>query len=183
MAVTSRYVCLLRAINLGGRNRVTMADLRETCASVGCEDVRTYIASGNLVCTSSLSAGALRHSMEIALERDFGFPVKVVVLTANELSKMIDQRPFKSAEPRSLHMAMATEPIDRKTAAALAGLEFPGEQLAVKGRAIYYQLPSGYGPAQLPKAVDRLLKVPTTVRTWRTILVLREMAIATQARQ
>jgi uncharacterized protein (DUF1697 family) len=114
--------------------------------------------------------------MEIALDRDFGFPVKVVVLTTNELSKMIDQSPFKKAEARSLHVAMATEPIDRKAAATLAGLEFPGERLAVRGRAIYYQLPSGYGPAQLLKAVDRLVKVRTTVRTWRTILALREMA-------
>ncbi|HEX5395786.1 MAG TPA: DUF1697 domain-containing protein, partial [Candidatus Limnocylindria bacterium] len=57
--VTS-YVVLLRGVNVGGRARVSMAALRETCASVGCEDVATYIQSGNVVLRSALGADALR---------------------------------------------------------------------------------------------------------------------------
>jgi uncharacterized protein (DUF1697 family) len=176
MAVAGRYVILLRGINLAGRNRVSMARLRETCAAIGCEDVRTYIASGNVVCTSGLPANALRTALEERIKGDFGFPVKVVVLTAGELSNVVDNQPFKNAESGSLHVAIAAQAVDMSAATALADLDVVGEQLSVTGRAIYFHLPNGFGRAKLPPSVDRRVKVPITVRNWRTILALSEMA-------
>lgn len=179
MAVARHYVLLLRGINLAGRNRVGMAELRETCSGIGCEDVRTYIASGNVVCISSRSPGDLRKALEEAIKRDFGLAIKVVILTARELTKVIKGLPFKNAEPGSLHAAIAADAIDSQTATALAGLDVPGEELAVRGRAVYFHLPNGFGRAKLPPAVDRRVKVPATVRNWRTILALHDMAIPT----
>ncbi len=107
MAVRRRYVCLLRGINVGGRNRVSMAKLRKACAEIGCEDIQTYIASGNLVCTSTLTAERLARSLETAVERDFGITIKVIVVAASRLERVIRDQPFSNAEPNSLHVAFA----------------------------------------------------------------------------
>lgn len=180
MAVRRRYVCLLRGINVGGRNRVSMARLREACAEIGCEAIRTYIASGNLVCTSTLTAEELGGSLESVVERDFGIAIKVIVVAASRLEQIIRDQPFSNAEPNSLHVAFGGQAIDRETATALSDQHVDGEQVAVNGATIYYHLPNGLGRAKLPAIIDRKAKVPLTVRNWRTVLTLSDMAKSTK---
>lgn len=180
MAVRRRYVCLLRGINVGGRNRVSMAKLREACAEIGCEDVQTHIASGNLVCASALTAEQLGRALEGIVESEFGIAIKVIVVAASRLEQIIRDQPFSKADPKALHVAFAARAIDSATAAVLAAQEVDGEQVAVKGEAIYYHLPNGLGRAKLPVIVDRKAKVPLTVRNWRTVMTLRDMAKTTK---
>lgn len=180
MAVRRRYVCLLRGINVGGRNRVSMAKLREACAEIGCQDVQTYIASGNLVCTSTLTADQLQLKLEKAVEKDFGIAIKVIVLAASALEQIVSDQPFQNVDSNALHVAFATQPIDRATAIELEALELDGERVVVKGQQIYYHLPNGLGRAKLPLIVERKGKVPLTVRNWRTVMTLRDMAKATK---
>jgi len=80
------WVALLRGINLGPHHKVPMADLRALCADLGFTEVRTYIASGNVVCSSShRSATAVRTTVERGLRSRFGFDVPVVVRTPAQL--------------------------------------------------------------------------------------------------
>ena len=76
------YVALLRGINVGGKAKIPMAALRDTCAAAGCEDVVTYIQSGNVVLKSKLSADKLRSALEAAIAEDFGFNPAVMIRTA-----------------------------------------------------------------------------------------------------
>ena len=170
-----RYVALLRGINVGGNNRVSMAQLRELCAGFGATNVRTYIASGNVVLDSKLSPARLRTRLEHGIESEFGISIAVVVLTAAELAAAIEGNPYPDAEPGTLHLAVALADIVAADQHRLAALDFPPEELTVVGRRIYYHLPLGLGNAQLPKDVDRI-KVKTTTRNWRTVLALNEMA-------
>jgi uncharacterized protein (DUF1697 family) len=76
------YVALLRGINVGGKTKVAMAALRDICESVGCEDVVTYIQSGNVVLKSKLSAEKLRAELEAAIAAEFGFSPAVMIRSA-----------------------------------------------------------------------------------------------------
>ena len=73
----SSYVALLRGINVGGKNKVGMATLREVVAGLGCDDVGTYINSGNVLFTDARSPRTLTPRIERAIEAEFGFPVAV----------------------------------------------------------------------------------------------------------
>jgi uncharacterized protein (DUF1697 family) len=83
------YVALLRGINVGGKAKVAMAALRDTCASVGCEDIVTYIQSGNVVLRSSLAADKLRAALPVQMERCLR-PSQVTVRNWRTVTKLVE---------------------------------------------------------------------------------------------
>ena len=170
-----RYVALLRAINLGARNRVPMGRLRELCEEAGATEVRTYIASGNVVLTSSLSAAAIRTELQRTIESEFGISTAVVMLTARQLAAVVKNNPFPGAQPNSLHVAFAAGPIPQPDIERLQKLDIQPEEIGVRGSQIYMHMPNGYGRSALAAEVSRV-KVPTTVRNWRTVGTLNELA-------
>lgn len=94
------YVALLRGINVGGNALIRMAELRECVAALGHEDVRTYIASGNVLFRSNeRSAATLDARLEEALESRFGFPVRVVVRSAAEVARIVERIPERWRSP------------------------------------------------------------------------------------
>ena len=90
---TTRYVALLRGINVGGRNRVGMADLREAFEAAGHDAVGTYIQSGNVLFESAGPRGSLEEDLEAMLERRFHVPLLVVLRTHLQLRAVVDKAP------------------------------------------------------------------------------------------
>src|SRR3954463_14738886 len=90
----ARLVALLRGINLGSKRRVAMADLRALLTEIGYEDVRTVLASGNVVLTGPKAKA--REKLETALEERFGMQIDVVVRTMEELHDVVNADPFKA---------------------------------------------------------------------------------------
>jgi uncharacterized protein (DUF1697 family) len=86
-------VALLRGINVGGRNKVPMADLRAAIEAAGHADVSTYIQSGNVLFTAKKSGTALETDIEAVIERAFGFPLVVVVRSAAQVRAVVDRAP------------------------------------------------------------------------------------------
>src|SRR3954453_3608137 len=80
------YVALLRGINVGGKAKVPMAALRDVCAAAGCEDVETYIQSGNVVLSSKLGEKKLQAALEAGIAAEFGFSPAVMLRTAGEMA-------------------------------------------------------------------------------------------------
>src|ERR1700733_2900171 len=95
----THYVALLRAVNVGGTGKLPMTELRAMCESLGFTNVRTYIASGNVVFASKLSEKSVKAKLEGCLEAYAGKPVGVLVRTGAEVAAALDANPFKSAEP------------------------------------------------------------------------------------
>src|SRR5437868_5998414 len=92
----TRYLVLLRGINVGGRNKVAMAALRELLESHGHTKISTYIASGNVILTSDQSAATIRRELEDALPRAFQLDselIAVLVLTLPQLQAVVRKRP------------------------------------------------------------------------------------------
>ncbi|MGI8929020.1 MAG: DUF1697 domain-containing protein, partial [Candidatus Limnocylindrales bacterium] len=164
---------------LGARNRVPMARLRELCEASGATNARTYIASGNVVLDSQHPAQAVATELERAIKSEFGISIAVVVLTASDFAAVVTRNPFSNAAPNTLYVAFAAKPIGKSAAADLEALDFAQEKLAVHGRQIYMHLLNGYGRVRLPVEVNRHAGQPITVRNWRTVTTLRDLAANT----
>lgn len=157
------YVVLLRAVNVGGTGKLPMADLRRMCEEEGLEQVRTYIASGNVVCASSLSATTLKERLEARLEVHFGRPVGVLVRDAEEIAHILDRNPFPDAPPSRVMVLFLDKPAPGDAAGEARGLN--GEALEVSGREIFIHYPNGQGSSRLslPVAQDGTQRNMNTV--------------------
>jgi uncharacterized protein (DUF1697 family) len=92
----TRYVALLRGINVGGRKLIKMEELVRIFTSAGCRNTRTYILSGNVIFDSaSTQAAALTNKIERALEKQLGFPVTVILRKLSQLEAIVRRNPFK----------------------------------------------------------------------------------------
>ena len=101
---SAQYVTLLRGINVGGRNKVPMAELRAAFADAGYADVRTYIQSGNVLFSSTAPRAALEADIEKMLERHLGYPLVVVVRSHAQLRAVVANAPAKfGANPDTYH--------------------------------------------------------------------------------
>ena len=172
----ARYVALLRGINLGARNRVPMARLREIVEQQGARNVRTYIASGNVICDSTESATRLRSKLECAIEAEFGFNIIVAVVTPTELRKVVEGNPYQNAQPGTLHVAFTTTPLTAEERLAVAKFNSPPEELSAAKSHVYLHLPKGFGAGQANREVDKLIGKRATIRNWRTVETLARMA-------
>ena len=161
-------VVLLRAANLGARNRVSMADFRSLLEGLGCEDVRTYVQSGNAVVRTSLSSEQLGQAVARGLEHDLA----VVVRTAAQMRRVVAKSPFP--EP---HVAFLAERPTAAKARELEGRDFGHDKAKVAGTEVYLRYPNGAGRTPLSNAtIERILAVPATSRNWRTVTALAAMA-------
>ncbi len=173
-------ISMLRAVNLGSHNRISMESLRALYASLGFEDARTYIQSGNVVFrTTERNVSAAAKRIEDAMEKTFGFCSAVIVRSSSDLRKVIAANPFANrpeVEPnRLLVLFLAADP-EKKDLRRIAGLEGP-EELYSAGREVYIYFPNGMARPKISQAlVEKALNTPGTGRNWNTVKKLLEMA-------
>ncbi|MFG0260632.1 MAG: DUF1697 domain-containing protein [Phycisphaerales bacterium JB041] len=170
------HIALLRGINVGGRNRLPMEDLRSLVEQAGGERPRTYIQSGNVVFEASAPvAKQFATDLESLLEERVGVKSPVVVRSAAEIEAVPDAVPFSGpqADPASLHvMFLAAQPTKAR-AAALDPSRSPGDRFGLVGREIYLHLPRGVARTKLTNAYfDSILGTLSTARNWRTVQTL-----------
>lgn len=170
------WVALLRAVNLGPRNKIAMADLRTLLAGLGYDDVRTHLQSGNALFTATgATAAALERDIAAALRTDAGLDVKVLVRSASELAKVVAKNPFAGHDPKQLHVVfLATKP-DAAKVAAVDPARYGPDEFALGDRCVYVRLPNGVQGARFPDW-DKLVGAAATMRTWRTVTRLDELA-------
>lgn len=164
------YICLLRAVNVGGTGKLPMADLRIMCAAAGFSDVQTYIASGNVVLRSTSTARKVQATLEAALADYSGKPVGVLVRTPAEMAAVLADNPFPDAAPNrtvAIFLDHAPSPDALDT---ISGAQ--GEQLALGTREIYVHYGSGMA--------DSKLRIPAaktgTARNINTVSKLVDLA-------
>jgi uncharacterized protein (DUF1697 family) len=173
------YVALLRGINVGGKNRLSMKDLVAMFAEAGCSDAVTYIQSGNVVFrTTEARASRIAAVIATAVSDRFGFRAPVVMRTAGELRAIARGNPFlrAGANTDALHvMFLADRPAPGKVA-ALDPKRSPPDEFEVRGREIYLRCPNGVARTRLTNDYfDTKLSTTSTMRNWRTVLKLVEM--------
>ncbi|WP_243224591.1 DUF1697 domain-containing protein [Microbacterium sp. CIAB417] len=172
-----RSVLLLRAVNVSGRNRVPMAELREALAAkTDLQDVSTYIASGNIICDAPADAAAACERVRKVIADAFDVDTPVIARTHEELTTALDALPFGDGDEKYVHaMFLAAEPADGAVE-ALEGRLVPGERIALIGRDLWIDYASGVQNTRLTKSVfDRALGVAGTGRNLRTVRRLADL--------
>jgi uncharacterized protein (DUF1697 family) len=174
------YVALLRGINLAGRNRVSMADLRKVFGALGAEDVATYLQSGNVVFKSRVKKPAeLIEGIEAGVARELGLQVKVLLCGKAELAKVLAENPLAGSgrDPQKLHVTFLSETPARARVRALDPKLGEPDEFRVVGRRVYLHCPNGYGKTKLGNAyLEKQLGVAATTRSWKTVTKLAELA-------
>jgi len=191
------YVALLRSVNVGGRNRVAMADLRTLVEKAGYEVKATYLQSGNVVLAGSGSEDSIARSLEAQLAT-LGLSVPVVVRTRSRLAAVVRAMPFGPEpegdppeagvadavgtglhDPKTWHVTFlsrepeqaAVDDLDDRSA------QFGDDRFEVVGQEVYLSCPGGYGETKLTNAyLERRLGSTATTRNWRTVTALAALA-------
>lgn len=169
----TKYIALLRGINVVGANRLSMKDLAALCGACGFVGTRTWINSGNAIFESRLGEASVQKKLEQALGAKMPKPVAVMMRTPSEMRAALDGDPFPSENGSKVLVAFLGGAMPKDP---LAGMVAPGgEQVVVGKREIYVFYPEGMGRSKfrLP-----LKGVPVTMRNINTVRKLVEMATA-----
>ncbi|MEO0652015.1 MAG: DUF1697 domain-containing protein [Planctomycetota bacterium] len=172
------WVVLLRGINVGGRNKLPMADLRALLEGLGAEGVQTYIQSGNAVLRSTeRSAARLERAIAEGIEAGRGFRPGVMVLRKAVIDAALAGNPFThAAEPKHVHVCFLAQRPKAGTFDDLLELAAADEEAQLEGQLLYLHAPSGMARSKLAAAVERRLGVEATARNLRTVEALAELA-------
>lgn len=179
MARNRSQILLLRGINLGPHKRVPMPELRMLLADAGFEDVRTYVASGNVVLISDLSPDELAERCQGLISERFGFEVDVIARTADELAEVVRLNPLADVadNPKRYQVSFCDGEPDPAAVEKVAGAAAPSEKLVAIGRELYAWHPDGVGRSKMwTKLAGSGLGVRATARNWTTVTTLLEMA-------
>jgi uncharacterized protein (DUF1697 family) len=187
------HVALLRGINVGGRNKVPMADLRELVSSLGHTAVTTYIQSGNVLFTPSgtgdggTSTEKMAGALESAITDRFGIWASVVVLSRDELAAILEDNPYPDeANPKLVHVVfLGAEPpadlLDRLSAAqAAAAAKGSRDTMTATGTALFLHTPDGFGTSDLAQKLFRIIGTPTEQKKPAVAATARNWATATK---
>ena len=175
------YLVLLRGINVGGKNKVPMARLRELLEELGYSNVSTYIASGNVILSSDRPPGEIKHRIEEALPRTFRLDselVAVLVLTRAQLRAVVDHKPEGFGEhPETYHSdVIFLMGIDAATAMPVFDPR-PGVDSIWPGNGVIYsqRLSAERTKSRLNKAISTPAYKSMTICSWTTTMALFEL--------
>lgn len=175
------YIALLRGINVGGKNTLPMKELTALLEDLGLKNVKTYLASGNVVFQSAatdLDIDALSGDIKTAVGHSRGFRPQVLIRSVDEFQKAIAANPFPEAEgqPKTLHLYfLETAPSDPDMQ-SLDSIKKANEQYKLTDAVFYLHAPDGIGRSKLATRVEKSLGVPATARNWRTASKVMAMA-------
>ncbi len=175
------HLALLRGINVTGYKVIKMADLKAMFTELGHQNVTTYIQSGNVVFIPSTNddAPTISRQIEQAIQERYQFEVSVLVLSAQELQKVVENNPFISRENieiEKLYVTFLAKTPEPAQVAVLNEVHFPHEEFVLKENALYIHCTNGYGNTKLTNLLfEKKLKTTATTRNWKTVNKLLEM--------
>ena len=171
-------IALVYGLNVGGKSRLAMAELRAMAEELGYSDVATYVQSGNLVFRTGDSPAQVAAALEGALAKSLAKQPRVFVRSASRLARIVADNPFleRSDDPKHHHVVFCGESMRK----ALGDFELSGyapEEAHAAGKEVYLYLPGGLGRSKLAGALlGRRGVIDGTARNWRTTTRLLEMA-------
>lgn len=174
-----KYICLLRGINVSGKNIIPMVQLKEAFEQSGFKQVQTYIQSGNIVFNSKLkNPNQIETETEELIHSIFNLTIKSMVFSISDFKNILELNPFKKEaelEPAKMILTFL-EGIPNEEALAKIP-ESGNDQWQLIGRCVYLYCPDGYGKTKLTHSVfESKLKIKATARNWRTCVQIVQMA-------
>lgn len=164
-----RTAILLRAVNLGPNNKISMAALKDLLQRNGYQDVASYLQSGNVVASGDVKG----KDIEKLIEAEFGHRIDVLTRSHDELEKIVAANPFPQHAAQGSKLAVAF--CDKAPTGKIDKDAYPPDEIIVKGKNIYLWFPGGMGRSKLSLAFGKKLSVIATVRNWNSVLKLTEL--------
>lgn len=174
------YISLLRGINVGGRNKIKMADLKLIYQQFGHQDVQHYIQSGNIIFKSTESdIPVLENQIKDQILKDYGYQIKIMIKKADIMKTIVESNPFlkgRDEDIKFLSLSFLSEIPSSDLVDNLKDFQYKTDEFAIHENLIFLFTPGGYGTTKLSNNFfERKLKVSATTRNWKTILKLQSM--------
>ncbi|OAS14600.1 DUF1697 domain-containing protein [Paenibacillus oryzisoli] len=172
------YVGFLRGINVGGKNKIKMADLKKTVEGLDLAQVQTYLQSGNVLFQSEESAEILRPRIEKAISDAVGVAPTVILRTAAELAEIVGNSPYDAealSEGESIQISVLTEEAPQAFTDILSKGQSEVDEFQIRGCTIYYLFWQSVLDSKLANNIQKLGDRATT-RNWNTMSKLVELA-------
>lgn len=172
------WVVLLRGINVGGNNIVPMKQLAQMLIDMDCEDVTTYIQSGNVLLQHpEINSQILAEQIASKMQHTFGFMPNILLLTLSQLEQAAANNPFPEAQsdPKTLHLYFLSEQSKQTNLDTLNNFKKANESFELVNNVFYLHAPDGIGRSKLAEKVEKTLAVPTTARNWNTVSKLLKL--------
>jgi uncharacterized protein (DUF1697 family) len=179
-------ICMLRGVNVGGRNMIKMDVLRGICESLKCESPQTLLQSGNVAFrTSNRNTAQLSKQLEAAIGRKLRFRPSVILRAVSELREVVAQSPFaqrSGLDPGKLVVSFIDGEPSPEARKQLLAMDIAPEELHVVRRELYIYFPNGQARPKLSWArVDKVLGFPSTSRNWNTVTKLLQLGETLEA--
>ena len=175
-AFMSKFIVLIRGINVGGNNMLPMKELAGLLKDIACENVKTYIQSGNVVLESDREAGQLSKEIGSVILRAKDFKVSVLALTQKDFERAVNENPYSTENGKILHLFFLSKTPSGPDFSILEHYKSASEQYELKGRVLYLYAPDGIGRSKLVSKIEKAMGVPTTARNWNTVQKLAELS-------
>lgn len=169
-----KYIALLRGINVGGKNKIKMVELKNMFESLNYKNVRTYIQSGNVIFDYDITDTIkLANSIENKINEIFGLLVKIIIRTDEEFRNIVKNNPFvneSNIELDKLHVIFMLDKLETDAELLLSIKKEKNEKYSINSREIYLYCPNGYGKTKLNNAMfEKKFNTVSTTRNWKTI--------------
>ncbi|MEE9427867.1 MAG: DUF1697 domain-containing protein [Paracoccaceae bacterium] len=172
------WITLLKGVNVGGNNKLPMADFRDMLAGLGCRDVVSYIQSGNGVFRAEGTADEISRAIGDGIEKTFGFRVDVFVMPLSDLQNALDANPFPQAkaDPKALHLFFLANAAVEFDLTGMAEVAKNDEEFKLINGVLYFFTPNGFGKSALAGKLARFIKTSMTGRNLRSGQKILELA-------
>jgi uncharacterized protein (DUF1697 family) len=175
----ARHVVLLRGINLGSRNRISMPELREALEDAGFKDVRTHLQSGNVVLTSTAKPESVASKCKKVISERFRLDIPVVVRSRAQLAAVVKRNPLEkvATDPKRYQVSFLSAKLSAKAVRELEATAEESERVVAIGREVYAWHPKTIARSKLwTKLAGKGLGVTATARNWATVEALLDLA-------
>jgi uncharacterized protein (DUF1697 family) len=175
-----KFIALLRGMNVGGQKQIKMSTLKLLFEELRFHNVETYIQSGNVIFSSKEKLPEkLEQKISSAIKRKFGFDVRVMVLTPEEIEYVLNNNPFikRKKESEKLYVTFLAKSPSDENINKLNAIDYSPEEYIIDGRYIYLFVPNGYGKAKLNNNFfESKLNASATTRNWKTVNKMFELS-------
>lgn len=170
----NQFIVLLRGINVSGKNKLPMADLRDLLSYLGFKNVQTYIQSGNIILNSEKGKDDVSQVISKSIKEKFGYDVPVIVKTRQELENAVEHYPYLKENEKIVAFVFLEKP----TSVNIVEIKNPGEdEFTINKDVIYLYCPNGFGRSKLSNNIfESKLKLVATTRNLRTTERLIELS-------
>lgn len=176
------YIALLRGINVSGHNKIKMVELKQLFIDLGFNEVTTYIQSGNVIFQSEeLATNKIEQIIIEAIEKKFGYSIKVLVLTKNDLKTIFESNPFiqrENIDITKLHVTILKTKPETEGIESIENLIVTSDdEFKILNKSVFLYCPNGAGNTKLTiNLFEKKLKTVATSRNWKTITKLVELS-------